>query len=286
MSCVSTRRCQALFVSGNVTLWNTNWTKTNHSLIDKFLAPKSYGSETLFAEQFGCKRLRRARDNTGGQNPPPFQRSPRREGLPLAASNMPSEQGISGSGSGPAVWSTRRARSPHHFPRHHPSNTFTATSEKCLAGKRAAGLRLLFRHLRCGRLGWWISGEFETGQKRVKNGSETRRNGSKTGQKQAKNLILTRFCPISGFRPDFDPISTRVINGCASWRDCEIRVVVCPGGLHGTGQPCIVNTIVRHQFGNVWSCGSSAGVEAGKNLCPNLAKVRKLASVTRVTLKT
>ena len=76
MSCVSMTCCQTLFVSGNVTLWNTNWTKTSHSLVDKFLAPKSYGSETLFAEQFGGKRLRRARDNTGGQNPQPFQRSP------------------------------------------------------------------------------------------------------------------------------------------------------------------------------------------------------------------
>ena len=44
MSCVSTTCCQALFVSGNATLWNINWTKTSHSLIDKFLAPKSYGN--------------------------------------------------------------------------------------------------------------------------------------------------------------------------------------------------------------------------------------------------
>ena len=54
MSCVSTRCCQALFMSGHVTHWSTNWTKTSHSLVDKFLAPKSYGSETLFAEQFGA----------------------------------------------------------------------------------------------------------------------------------------------------------------------------------------------------------------------------------------
>ena len=72
MSCVRTRCCQTLFVNGNVTHWNTNWTKTSHSLIYKFLAPKSYGSETLFAEQFGCKHFRRAKDNTGGQNPQPF----------------------------------------------------------------------------------------------------------------------------------------------------------------------------------------------------------------------
>ena len=27
------------------TLWNTNWTETSRSFIDKFLAPKSYGRE-------------------------------------------------------------------------------------------------------------------------------------------------------------------------------------------------------------------------------------------------
>ena len=120
MSRVSTRCCQALFVSGNDTLWNTDWTKTSHSLIDKFLAPKSYGSETLFAEQFGCKRLRRARDNTGGQNPQPSS-APPKAGLSTCSIQHAIRTGhvfgllnISGSGSGPAVWP--RSSSPSSLP--------------------------------------------------------------------------------------------------------------------------------------------------------------------------
>ena len=45
MSCVTMRWCQILFLSGKVTHWNTNWTETNHSLIDKFFTPNSYGRE-------------------------------------------------------------------------------------------------------------------------------------------------------------------------------------------------------------------------------------------------
>ena len=94
MSCVSTRCCQALFVSGNVTLRNTNWTKTSHSLIDKFLAPKSYGSETLFAEQFGDANVSGEQETIRVDRILNLSSAPSRQGFPPAASNMPSEQGM------------------------------------------------------------------------------------------------------------------------------------------------------------------------------------------------